>query len=245
MTNDCGDQTEQIGGAPGERAAANLAVGSDGGPGAGSAAASASGQHPDRSRAAGDGGAGEESAAERASGGWADGIVQPGETPTSFRSGFVAVVGRPNVGKSTLVNALVGEKVAITSKRPETTRRQIRGIIDTDRYQVVLVDTPGLHRPRTLLGERLNDLVRESLADVDLAVVCLPADQAVGPGDRFLLGALPERLAKVAAVTKIDRVRPGALAAKLTEADALADWQALVPVSAVAGAGGRGVAQLS
>ncbi|MDR1634737.1 MAG: GTPase Era [Bifidobacteriaceae bacterium] len=162
-----------------------------------------------------------------------------------FRSGFVAVVGRPNVGKSTLTNALVGEKVAITSSRPETTRRQIRGIIDRDGYQVVLVDTPGLHRPRTLLGQRLNDLVREALADVDVAVVCLPADQPVGPGDRFLLAALPERVVRVAAVTKIDKVARPALAAKLVEVDTLADWRALVPVAAAAGPGGPGVAELS
>ncbi|MDR2564769.1 MAG: GTPase Era [Bifidobacteriaceae bacterium] len=162
-----------------------------------------------------------------------------------FRSGFVAVVGRPNVGKSTLTNALVGEKVAITSSKPETTRRQIRGIIDRDGYQVVLVDTPGLHRPRTLLGERLNDMVRDSLADVDLAVVCLPADQPVGPGDRFLLGALPERTARLAAVTKIDKVARPALAAKLVEVDALADWRAVVPVAAAQGPGGPGVGELS
>jgi GTP-binding protein Era len=165
-----------------------------------------------------------------------------------FRSGFVAVVGRPNVGKSTLVNALVGEKVAITSKRPETTRRQIRGIVDADRYQVVLVDTPGLHRPRTLLGERLNDMVRESLADVDLVVVCLPADQPIGPGDRFLLGALPERLAgtaAVAAVTKVDKVTRSALVEKLLEVEALTAWRAVVPLSAAGGPSGAGVAGLS
>jgi GTP-binding protein Era len=133
----------------------------------------------------------------------------------TFRSGFVAVVGRPNVGKSTLTNALVGEKVAITSKRPETTRRQIRGIVDRDGYQVVLVDTPGLHRPRTLLGERLNLQVREALADVDAVAVCLPADQAVGPGDRFLLDLLPPGTLMVAVVTKVDRVKPSALVAKL------------------------------
>ncbi|MDR1189195.1 MAG: GTPase Era [Bifidobacteriaceae bacterium] len=159
----------------------------------------------------------------------------PGGIGGEFRSGFVAVVGRPNVGKSTLTNALVGEKVAITSNRPETTRRQIRGIVHRDGYQVVLVDTPGLHRPRTLLGERLNDMVRESLADVDLVVVCLPADQAIGPGDRFLLNALPSRLAKAAAVTKTDRVQRPALMEKLAEVDALADWRAVVPVAA----GGR------
>ncbi|MDR2254030.1 MAG: GTPase Era [Bifidobacteriaceae bacterium] len=154
-----------------------------------------------------------------------------------FRSGFVAVVGRPNVGKSTLVNALVGEKIAIASATPETTRRQIRGIVDRADWQVVLVDTPGLHRPRTLLGERLNDLVRDALSDVDAALVCLPADQAVGPGDRFLLGALPDGIVLVAAVTKLDRVSKGALAAKLVEVDGLAPWRAVVPVAAPLGDG--------
>jgi GTP-binding protein Era len=152
--------------------------------------------------------------------------------PGDFRSGFAAVVGRPNVGKSTLVNALVGEKVAITSPTPETTRRQIRGIFEADAAQVVLVDTPGLHRPRTLLGERLNDMVRDALADVDAVLVCLPTNQAIGPGDRFLLGALPPGLPKVAAITKIDLVKHPQVAAKLVEVDGLADWAALVPVSA-------------
>ncbi|MDR3106747.1 MAG: GTPase Era [Bifidobacteriaceae bacterium] len=161
-----------------------------------------------------------------------------------FRSGFVAVVGRPNAGKSTLTNALVGEKVAITSSKPETTRRQIKGIIDRDDYQVVLVDTPGLHRPRTLLGERLNDLIREALTDVDLVVVCLPADQPIGPGDRFLLSLLPRSLAKAAAVTKTDKVRREALVAKLVEIDQLAEWRAIVPVSARAGPTGPGVDEL-
>ncbi|MDR1441537.1 MAG: GTPase Era [Bifidobacteriaceae bacterium] len=161
-----------------------------------------------------------------------------------LRSGFAAVVGRPNVGKSTLTNALVGQKVAITSNRPETTRRQIRGIIDRPDYQVVLVDTPGLHRPRTLLGERLNDLVRESLADVDLVVVCLPADQPIGPGDRFLLGSLPQPIERVAAVTKTDRIGRAELAAKLTAVDALDGWRAVVPISAAGGPDAPGVSEL-
>jgi GTP-binding protein Era len=162
-----------------------------------------------------------------------------------LRSGFAAVVGRPNVGKSTLTNALVGEKIAITSSKPETTRHRVRGIIDGERHQVVLVDTPGLHRPRTLLGERLNAAVREALADVDVAVVCLPADQAIGPGDRFLLAALPPGLSKVAAVTKADAAPRAALAAKLVEVDRLADWRAVVPVSAIGGDGGPGVGELA
>ncbi len=109
------------------------------------------------------------------------------EWPENFRAGFACIVGRPNAGKSTLTNALVGQKVAITSARPETTRRVIRAIVNKAEGQIVLVDTPGLHRPRTLLGERLNDMVRESLGDVDVVVLCLPADEAIGPGDRFLI----------------------------------------------------------
>jgi len=139
---------------------------------------------------------------------------------SEFRSGFAAIVGRPNVGKSTLANALVGQKVAITSSKPETTRGAIRAIIQRDDAQVVLVDTPGLHRPRTELGSRLNDMVHGALADVDAVVVALPADQKIGPGDRFLLGAVPKGLATVVVVTKVDKVSPTGLVEKLTEVDA-------------------------
>ena len=103
---------------------------------------------------------------------------------TEFRSGFVCLVGRPNTGKSTLTNALVGTKVAITSTRPQTTRHTIRGIVHRENFQIILVDTPGLHRPRTLLGKRLNDLVRDTYAEVDVIGLCIPADEAIGPGDR-------------------------------------------------------------
>src|SRR3954466_9596688 len=108
----------------------------------------------------------------------------------AFRSGFACIVGRPNAGKSTLTNALVGEKVAITSSKPQTTRHAIRGIVNRPDAQLVLVDTPGLHRPRTLLGQRLNDVVRETLTEVDVVGFCLPADQKVGPGDRFIAAEL-------------------------------------------------------
>lgn len=163
----------------------------------------------------------------------------------TFRSGFVAVVGRPNVGKSTLTNALVGQKVAITSPKPETTRHAIRGIVERAGFQVVLVDTPGLHRPRTLLGSRLNDMVHEALADVDVVVVCLPAGEELGRGDRFLLGALPPQLPRVAVVTKTDTVGREALVAKLVAVDAEAEWSAVVPVSAIGGEGGSGVEELA
>ena len=117
-------------------------------------------------------------------------VTGSGDAP--FRSGFACLVGRPNAGKSTLTNALVGEKVAITSSKPQTTRHTIRGIVHRPDAQLVLVDTPGLHRPRTLLGQRLNDLVRETLLEVDVVGFCLPADQQVGPGDRFIARELAE-----------------------------------------------------
>ncbi|GMA34201.1 GTPase Era [Demequina litorisediminis] len=126
---------------------------------------------------------------------------------TVHRSGFACFVGRPNVGKSTLMNALVGEKVAIMSSRPQTTRRAIRGVLSRDDAQLVVVDTPGLHRPRTLLGERLNDLVRETFAEVDVIGFCLPADEKVGPGDKWIARELSDARAPVVAiVTKVDAV---------------------------------------
>ncbi len=153
--------------------------------------------------------------------------------PTEYRAGFVSIVGRPNVGKSTLTNALVGQKVAITSMRPETTRHNIRGIVSDERGQLILVDTPGYHRPRTLLGKRLNDMVREALADVDVVAFCLPADQKVGPGDEFIARELKHlRIPVVAVATKIDKVSRDRLAEHLLDLDRLGDWQAIVPVSA-------------
>lgn len=151
----------------------------------------------------------------------------------NFRAGFVAIVGRPNVGKSTLTNALVGKKVAITSNRPETTRHNVRGVANFDNLQAVLVDTPGLHRPRTLLGKRLNDMAREVLVDVDLVLFCLPADQKCGPGDRFIAKELAESKRKVVAViTKADLVGEKRLSEALVEANELGDWEAILPLSA-------------
>ncbi len=160
----------------------------------------------------------------------------------SFRSGLVSVVGRPNTGKSTLVNALAGEKVAITSSRPQTTRHIVRGVVHRPGGQVVFVDTPGLHKPRTLLGKRLNDEVRHALADVDVIAVTLPADEPIGPGDRFISDAAAKilRAPKIAVVTKSDRVGPSQMAAQLQEVADLADragftWAEVIPVSAVTG----------
>jgi GTP-binding protein Era len=157
------------------------------------------------------------------------------------RSGFACLVGRPNAGKSTLTNALVGEKVAITSDRPQTTRHTIRGIVNRTDAQLVLVDTPGLHRPRTLLGERLNDLVRDTLTEVDVIVFCVPADQKVGPGDRYIAAQLAD-LSRgrrgtpvVVAVTKTDTVSRERIAEQLLAVSTLGDWADIVPLSAVRG----------
>jgi GTP-binding protein Era len=156
---------------------------------------------------------------------------------TKFRSGFVSFVGRPNVGKSTLTNALVGEKIAITSDKPQTTRRAIRGIVNRETGQIIVVDTPGLHRPRTLLGERLNDLVETTLGDVDVIGFCIPANEKIGPGDTFINEELGKfRKAKlVAVVTKSELVSRDKLAEQLVAVSNLGNWEAIIPVSAVSG----------
>ncbi|NHI17038.1 GTPase Era [Microbacterium excoecariae] len=154
------------------------------------------------------------------------------------RSGFVTFVGRPNVGKSTLMNALVGEKVAITSDKPQTTRRAIRGILNRPGGQLIVVDTPGVHRPRTLLGQRLNDLVESVLGDVDVIAFCAPADEKVGPGDRRIAASLDgySRAKKVALVTKTDKASRDEVMERLMEVDALReDWAAVIPLSSVTG----------
>ena len=165
------------------------------------------------------------------------GLMMP-EYPEDFRAGFVSIVGRPNVGKSTLTNALVGQKIAITSGRPETTRHNIRGIVHKENSQIVLVDTPGYHRPRTLLGKRLNDMVREALAEVDCVVFCLPADQRIGPGDQFIARELRDvRRPIIAVATKADLVSRDRLMKHLLSIDAMGDFAAIVPVSAHTGEG--------
>jgi GTPase len=158
---------------------------------------------------------------------------------TEFRSGFVCFVGRPNTGKSTLTNALVGTKVAITSKRPQTTRHTIRGIVHRENFQIILVDTPGLHRPRTLLGKRLNDLVRDTYGEVDVIGLCIPADEAIGTGDRWIVDQIRSTAPKttlVVIVTKIDKVPKDRVAAQLVAVSELVDGAAeIVPVSAATG----------
>ncbi|PLS30232.1 GTPase Era [Bifidobacterium margollesii] len=163
-----------------------------------------------------------------------------------YRSGFIAVVGRPNVGKSTLINALIGSHIAITSSRPETTRKAIRGVMTTDAAQIVLVDTPGIHRPRTLLGQRLNDIVDESLSDADAIAFLLPADQEIGPGDKRILSRLRSQFAVklddggfkwkvplIGIVTKIDELNRTELVDKLIAINEFADFTEIVPVSAL------------
>jgi GTP-binding protein Era len=158
---------------------------------------------------------------------------------TEFRSGFVCFVGRPNTGKSTLTNALVGAKVAITSNRPQTTRHTIRGIVHREDFQIILVDTPGLHRPRTLLGERLNELVKGTYSEVDVIGLCIPADETIGPGDRWIyqqIRTIAPRTTLVVIVTKTDKVSKEKVAAQLLSVSELTGGTAeIVPVSATKG----------
>ena len=158
-----------------------------------------------------------------------------------MRSGFVTLVGRPNVGKSTLVNAMCGQKVSIVSDKPQTTRTRVRGVLTRPDAQLVFVDTPGLHKPRTLLGERLNDVVRTTWAEVDVIGFCLPANEKLGPGDRFIAKELAsiKKTPKIAIVTKTDLVEGQRLAEQLIAIDQLGkelgfEWAEIVPVSAVA-----------
>lgn len=168
--------------------------------------------------------------------------TQSSEQPAEavHRAGFACFVGRPNAGKSTLTNALVGKKVAITANQPQTTRHTVRGIVHRPDAQLILVDTPGLHKPRTLLGERLNDVVRTTWAEVDVIGFCLPANEKIGPGDRFIAKELAgiRKTPKVAIVTKTDLVDSKTLAEQLIAIDQLGkelgfEWAEIVPVSAV------------
>ncbi len=156
-----------------------------------------------------------------------------------FRSGFACIVGRPNVGKSTLTNQLVGEKIAITSSRPQTTRHAIRGLIHNDDGQIILVDTPGLHKPKTLLGSRLNDVVRNTWSEVDVVIFCVPADQKIGPGDTYIAQELKAATnkPKIGLVTKLDSASQSDIAERLIELQNLGketgcDWVEIIPVSA-------------
>ena len=162
--------------------------------------------------------------------------ADPATNGAEFRAGFACFVGRPNAGKSTLTNAIVGTKIAITSSRPQTTRHVVRGVLHRDNSQLIVVDTPGLHKPKTLLGERLNDLVRQTWSEVDVIGLCMPADEEVGRGDRFIaaeVGALHASV--IAVVTKADLVDKGRLAEHLVAVSQLGDFADVVPVSAVTG----------
>jgi len=156
---------------------------------------------------------------------------------SAHRFGFACFVGRPNAGKSTLTNAMIGQKIAIASSRPQTTRHTVRGIVHRPDAQLVLVDTPGLHKPQTLLGQRLNDIVRATWAEVDVVALCVPADELVGPGDRFIAREVAQltRSRKVAVLTKTDKASKDQIGSQLLALSRLADWDEVIPVSAVAG----------
>jgi GTP-binding protein Era len=156
---------------------------------------------------------------------------------SSYRSGFVAFVGRPNVGKSTLTNAIVGSKVAITSSKPQTTRRAIRGIRTEQTGQLIVVDTPGFHKPKTLLGKRLNSVVEETLTEVDVICFCTPANEAIGPGDQMIVDEISKfkKTKKIAVVTKQELASKDQVAHHLLEVSKLTQWDEIIPVSAVAG----------
>jgi GTP-binding protein Era len=152
----------------------------------------------------------------------------------AFRSGFASFVGRPNAGKSTLTNAIVGQKIAITSDRPQTTRHAVRGIVHRADAQLILIDTPGLHRPRTLLGERLNDVVRTTWGEVDVVGFCSPANERIGPGDRYIVEELSKlKTPAVAIVTKTDLADKQQIGEHLLAVSQLHEWADVVPVSAV------------
>jgi GTPase len=161
----------------------------------------------------------------------------PGNEGGEFKAGFACFAGRPNVGKSTLMNALVGSKVAITSSKPQTTRRAIRGIVRRPEAELIVIDTPGLHRPRTLLGERLDSLVRSTLSEVDVIGFCVPANEPIGTGDRYLARELSGHASTpvAAIVTKVDQASRELVASQLAAVADLGDWADIVPVSAVTG----------
>ena len=166
-----------------------------------------------------------------------DAQPDPGTAGAEFSAGFACFAGRPNVGKSTLMNALVGSKVAITSSRPQTTRRVIRGIVRRPDAELIIIDTPGLHRPRTLLGERLDSLLRSTLTEVDVIGFCVPAGERIGPGDTYLARELTSqaRTPVVAIVTKTDQASPAQVAGQLKAVEGMGNWADIVPVSAVSG----------
>jgi GTP-binding protein Era len=155
---------------------------------------------------------------------------------SEFRSGFISLVGRPNVGKSTLLNAFAGRKVAITSRKPQTTRNAIRAVVNGEDWQMVFVDTPGLHKPKVLLGERLNDIVRRTIREVDAIVFMLDAQKPAGTGDEFVAREiLRSGTPAICAVNKMDAVKEDVLFPQLQAAERLGDWREIIPISAAKG----------
>jgi GTP-binding protein Era len=156
---------------------------------------------------------------------------------SDFKAGFIAIVGRPNTGKSTLVNALVGTKIVITSHHPNTTRNPIRGIINRDTFQMIVVDTPGMHKPKTALGTRLNSMVNENIDSTDAVVLCLPANEDIGAGDEYIAKQIKGRQEVFLVVTKVDTVSKSELAAKLVSVTEFAkkvgqEKAEIIPISA-------------
>ena len=156
---------------------------------------------------------------------------------SDFKAGFIAIVGRPNTGKSTLVNALVGTKIVITSHHPNTTRNPIRGIINRDTFQMIVVDTPGMHKPKTVLGTRLNSMVNENIDSTDAVVLCLPANEDIGAGDEYIAKQIKGRQEVFLVVTKVDTVSKSELAAKLVSVTEFAkkvgqEKAEIIPISA-------------
>ena len=156
---------------------------------------------------------------------------------SDFKAGFIAIVGRPNTGKSTLVNALVGTKIVITSHHPNTTRNPIRGIINRDTFQMIVVDTPGMHKPKTALGTRLNSMVNENIDSTDAVVLCLPANEDIGAGDEYIAKQIKGRQEVFLVVTKVDTVSKSELAAKLVAVTEFArkvgqEKAEIIPISA-------------
>jgi GTP-binding protein Era len=156
---------------------------------------------------------------------------------SDFKAGFIAIVGRPNTGKSTLVNALVGTKIVITSHHPNTTRNPIRGIINRDTFQMIVVDTPGMHKPKTALGTRLNSMVNENIDSTDAVVLCLPSNEDIGAGDEYIAKQIKGRQEVFLVVTKVDTVSKSELAAKLVSVTEFAkkvgqEKAEIIPISA-------------
>ena len=156
---------------------------------------------------------------------------------SDFKAGFIAIVGRPNTGKSTLVNALVGTKIVITSHHPNTTRNPIRGIINRDTFQMIVVDTPGMHKPKTALGTRLNSMVNENIDSTDAVVLCLPANEDIGAGDEYIAKQIKGQQEVFLVVTKVDTVSKSELAAKLVSVTEFAkkvgqEKAEIIPISA-------------